>query len=109
MFAAGQRLGLISNTCELHWKFVSDGRYALFPSAFEHVVLSYELRQMKPKSEIYLTAARLAGVEPREIFFTDDLPENVAGAQAAGFDAVLFNGAPALVDELHRRRVRFDY
>ena len=44
-----------------------------------------------------------------EIFFTDDLPGHVAGAQAVGFDAVQFTSASQLVADLRARGVRMDY
>ena len=37
------------------------------------------------------------------------MPENVAAARQAGFDAVAYTTTPALVDELHRRGVEFNY
>jgi len=47
----------------------------------------------------------MAGVAAGEIFFTDDRAENVAGAIAAGFDAVLFTSVEALESELRSRRL----
>ena len=35
-------------------------------------------------------AAKLAGCQPEEIFFVDDVPGHVEGARAAGYDAVLY-------------------
>lgn len=107
--AAGYRLGILSNTSPLHWDFYADGRYSLIPSAFETLALSYELRALKPQPEIYLRAAKLAGVAPREVFFTDDVPDNVAGARAAGFDAVTYIGPVELARELRARGVQMNY
>jgi putative hydrolase of the HAD superfamily len=102
--SAGRRLGILSNTNEAHWRFVSDGRFApLLPGPFEQVVLSFEERAMKPDPAIYEAAAHRAGVAPSEIFFTDDRAENVAGAKAAGFDAVLFTGPDQVRRELSLR------
>jgi glucose-1-phosphatase len=107
--AAGYRLGVLSNTCEVHREYFASGRYSLIPAAFSVMAMSYELRSMKPAREIYERAAALAGCVPSEIFFTDDLAENVAGARAAGFDAVQYTTTPALVRELWDRGVRFNY
>jgi putative hydrolase of the HAD superfamily len=107
--AAGHRLGLLSNTCDMHFDHFADGRFATIPDVFEVVVLSYKLKLMKPQPEIFLEAARLAGVAPQEIFYTDDLPANVEGAKRVGFDAVLFTTPAAYAEELRRRGVRFNY
>jgi HAD superfamily hydrolase (TIGR01509 family) len=106
--AGRNRLGILSNTNQAHWQFVSDGRYAIIPRYFEQIALSYEIRSMKPQESIYAAATQLAGVPPQEIFFVDDRPENVAGAREFGFDAVLFTTARQLAQDLTRRGVRFD-
>ena len=64
---------------------------------------------MKPDRAIYTAAAELAGCRPEEVFFVDDLPENVVGARAAGFDAEVFTDVRTLVGDLRRRGVRFNY
>ena len=104
--SAGHRLGILSNTNEAHWRFVTDGRFApLLPGPFEQVVVSFQEGAMKPDAAIYEAAARFAGVAPHEIFFTDDREQNVVGALAAGFDAVLFTGTGNLLQELLKRGV----
>lgn len=104
--AAGHRLGVLSNTNPIDWGFVSSGRFPFLKECFEHRVLSFEVRAMKPEWAIYDHAVRLAGVAAGQVFFVDDRPENVAGAIAAGLDAVLFTTADELASELRRRGVR---
>jgi FMN phosphatase YigB (HAD superfamily) len=106
---AGHRLGMLSNTCHMHWDYFADGRYRLIPEVFEQVALSFRLRAMKPDPNIYLAAAKMAGVSPNEVFYVDDIPANVEGALAAGFDAVQYTTTPAFVAELHKRGVEFNY
>ena len=93
----------------MHTEFFTDGRYSGIPTDFEVVVLSYKLKLMKPDAAIYLEAAKMAGVAPEEVFYTDDIQANVDGARAAGFDAVLFTTAADYVGKLRRRGVRFNY
>jgi len=107
--AAGHRLGILSNTCDMHYDFFSDGRFSTIAEAFEVVVLSYKLRLLKPDRAIYLEAARLAGVEPHEVFYVDDLPVNIEGARAAGFDAVLYTSPQQYLADLRARGIRFNY
>ena len=100
---AGYRLGILSNTCENHWQHCFR-RFRLLGEAFSVFALSYELGAMKPDAAIFLAAARLAGVEPDEIFFCDDIAGHVAGARAAGFDAVQYTSTPELVGEVAAAR-----
>lgn len=103
--AQGHRLGVLSNTCAAHWEYCVDGRYPVLKECFEVYALSYELKAMKPASIIYQRAAELASVAPEQILFIDDRPENVAGAQAAGYDAVEYNSAAELEQQLRDRRL----
>jgi putative hydrolase of the HAD superfamily len=105
---AGHRLGILSNTCESHWQYCFR-RFRLLGEAFSVFALSYELKAMKPNAAIFLAAARLAGVRPDEIFFCDDIAGHVAGARAAGLDAVQYTSTPDLVGELRKRGIRFNY
>ncbi|NLF73088.1 MAG: HAD family phosphatase [Candidatus Anammoximicrobium sp.] len=103
---SGYRTGVLSNTCEIHWRFCRDRRFPVLQQLFEVAALSYELRAMKPDPAIYRAAAALAGVAPAGIFFVDDRAEHVQGACHAGFDAVLFTSAADLAAALEQRGVR---
>ncbi|HPM79465.1 MAG TPA: HAD family phosphatase [Candidatus Anammoximicrobium sp.] len=100
---SGHRTGVLSNTCEAHWRFVCHRRFPILQRLFDVAALSYELRAMKPDLAIFQGAARLAGVAPADIFFTDDRSEHVEGARRAGFDAVLFTTAAELAADLEQR------
>jgi putative hydrolase of the HAD superfamily len=68
--------------------------------AFDVVFSSAEIGLAKPDTAIYHHAAKVLGVEPGACFFTDDRPENVDGARAAGMHAEVFTGRAALVEHL---------
>jgi putative hydrolase of the HAD superfamily len=102
------RMGILSNTCACHWEHCRR-RYRIVADSFRVYALSYELGCAKPEPAIFRKAAALANVAPEEIFYTDDIAGHVAGAQAAGFDAVLFTGPENLVAELRRRGVDLAY
>jgi putative hydrolase of the HAD superfamily len=106
---AGYRLGLLSNTNEMHFNYFADGRYAQIPEAFEQLALSFRIHAIKPEPAIYQAAAQLAGVAPGDIFFTDDVVGNVEGARDVGFDAVQYTSTAQLVIDLHLRGVEFNY
>jgi FMN phosphatase YigB (HAD superfamily) len=107
--AAGARTGVLSNTCEAHWEYCTDGRYAMLSDGFDVLALSHQIGAIKPDPTIYVAAAELAGVEPAEILFVDDRPENVEGALAAGYDAVLYTTTAAYAAELRRRSIAMNY
>ncbi|MFM7107375.1 MAG: HAD family hydrolase [Planctomycetaceae bacterium] len=99
----GCPFGILSNTCAIHWEHLRAGGWAALTGAVSQVVLSYEVGAAKPDRRIFDAAAVAAGVAPDRIFFTDDLPEHVAGARDAGWDAELFSSAGGLIAALHDR------
>lgn len=109
LHAAGYRLGILSNTCEAHWQYVENGRYAIITELFDVYALSFELNAMKPEPECFQAAIKLAGVPAADIFFMDDHLENVAGANNAGMTAVHFTSPHELAADLRRHGVEFNY
>jgi FMN phosphatase YigB (HAD superfamily) len=107
--SAGCRLGILSNTSPAHWAYCTNGRYALLDRSFSVHALSFRIGACKPDPRIFAAAAELAGVAPKEVFFTDDIAANVAGAKAAGFDAVQFTTPLVLAQELRQRGLQFNY
>jgi HAD superfamily hydrolase (TIGR01509 family) len=101
---AGNRLGILSNTNPTDWEFVTR-QFSFLNEHFEHAVLSFEARAMKPEAAIFKHAVQKTGRAPSEVFFVDDMPVNVAGARAAGLDAVQFTTVAALERELRSRGV----
>jgi glucose-1-phosphatase len=105
---AGYPLGVLSNTCETHWDYCWR-EYRFLSEGFRVHALSYKIGAVKPDAAIFLAAAEMAGYPPDEIFFVDDIAGHVAGARAAGFDAVQFTSAEALANDLRQRGIRFNY
>jgi glucose-1-phosphatase len=108
LYATGHRLGILSNTSLSHWEYVT-GRFGILTSMFSVYALSFRLRAMKPDRAIYDAAAKLAATPPEQIFFTDDRPEHVAAARAAGWDAVQYESVGQLNAEFRRRGVTMNY
>lgn len=105
---AGHRLGVLSNTSELHWEHCLR-RYCVLRETFSVYTLSYRVRRGKPEPPIYLAAAEAAGCAPEEVFFVDDHPANVEGARAVGIDAVQYTTTAELAATLRARGARFNY
>lgn len=108
LYQARYPLGILSNTCQAHWEYCRQ-RFRLLEELFSVHALSYRLGALKPDTAIFMAAARLARTAPEAIFYTDDLPGHIAGAQAVGFDAVPYTDTPNLVAKLRRRGVQFNY
>jgi len=100
--SANHRLGILSNTCDAHWEFCK-ANFPQLRELFDVHALSFQLRMMKPDAAIYERAAQMVNALPQEIFFTDDRIENVRGAVAAGWDAVLFRSPDELEEQLRGR------
>ncbi|HEX4137871.1 MAG TPA: HAD family phosphatase [Bryobacteraceae bacterium] len=103
--ARNYRLVLLSNTNAIHFEMVREN-YPLLRH-FHSFVLSYEVGAMKPLPQIYRRAIEEAGCLPEECFFTDDIPDYVAGARAQGIDAVQFESAEQIEAELRKRGVNW--
>lgn len=81
------KTGLISNAWpDLRDYIVHQG----FDDAFEQMIISAEVKVMKPEARIYQIALEQAGVHPNEAVFVDDFIENVYAAQAIGMHALHF-------------------
>lgn len=73
--------------------------------AFETLIVSGVERVSKPDLAIFELLCERAGVAPETCLFIDDSAKNVAGAVAAGWQAILFVDAPALRRDLESRGV----
>jgi 2-haloacid dehalogenase len=67
---------------------------------FEGVVLSGEVRLLKPDPRIFQHLFETHGVDPAHAVYIDDLEPNVAAAVAHGMHGILFTDPPALRREL---------
>ena len=59
-------------------------------AAFDEILLSCDLGLIKPEPEIYRICLEKARAEPERCLFIDDMPGNIAAAQAAGMRTILF-------------------
>ena len=62
-------------------------RFLQYPDG---MVISYEIKHIKPEREIYEELIRRYGIVPEEAVFIDDLPGNIEAAKELGFRTVLF-------------------
>ena len=74
-------------------------RYAFWP-LFRGIVISGEVKMMKPEPEIFIHLLRRYELTAGDTVFIDDLGPNVQSAQAVGLLTVLFRDAQQCENEL---------
>lgn len=85
------RLLLGSNTTELHARrFLR--QFADTLRHFDALVLSYLIGARKPGAAFFDHCRRLAGCAAADCLFIDDVPANVAGAEARGWKGIVYVG-----------------
>ena len=84
---SGRRVGLLSN-------FSADLRAMLVQQdllrRFDALAISAEIGVMKPDTAAYQAVLAMLGMEAQTCVFIDDVPANVAAAQAVGMHGIVF-------------------
>ena len=98
---SGTRTGILSNLGDA----MTAGAIARLPwlAGFDHHVWSHTLGTAKPDPGIYRAAAEGLATPVHAILFVDDREDNIAGALAAGMQAVRYGEHAGFVDELEKR------
>jgi putative hydrolase of the HAD superfamily len=94
--AARADVAVLTNNGRLTHEAIDALFPALRPIFGERIIVSGALGLAKPDPRAYRAVLQRLGVAPREALFTDDLAENVAGAEAAGLHGHVHAGADAL-------------
>jgi epoxide hydrolase-like predicted phosphatase len=91
-------MGLISNA----WSGLRDilAKERLL-DLFDTVIISAEVRTVKPSAKIYELALEKANIGADEAVFVDDMPENILACQKVGMTGVLFNDPEKSLDRLN--------
>jgi putative hydrolase of the HAD superfamily len=76
-------------------------QYTFWPM-FRGIVISGEIRMMKPEPEIFEYLLRRYELSPPQTVFIDDHAPNIRAAQALGLHTVLFRDARQCEEELDR-------
>jgi len=100
LFSAGMKTAVLSN---MHIGMVQHARRAFqWLDLVKVVVLSAEVRLVKPDPAIYEHCLRGLGVAPSDSLFIDDREVNVAAARAMGIHTVQFQSLAHLRNELQQ-------
>ena len=76
-----------------------------FLDLFDEIILSGEVKLIKPEPEIFELCLQKIGKPARQCLFIDDSETNIDAAKAMGFDTVHFVSPEHLKDELQVRRL----
>lgn len=98
---AGVKTGILSNMGDAMERGLS-AKYAWLDQ-FHHRVWSYTLKLAKPEAEIYRHAVEGLGVEAGRVLFVDDKVENIAAAEAAGLQGIVYGEHAAFEREMKER------
>ncbi len=76
-----------------------------FLSLFDGVILSGEVKLVKPEPEIYTRCLQMIGKPANECLFIDDAQVNITAADNMGFDTIRFISPEHLKNELKSRQI----
>ena len=91
------KLFLLSNTNSIHQKYGWQ-KYE-FLKYFDKLILSHEVRSIKPEEQIYREVEKASGFTSAEHFYIDDIQEYINAAKNIGWDAVQFVGYEKLLSD----------
>jgi len=73
-----------------------------FLKLFEGIVVSGEIKMLKPFKEIYDFTLKKYNLDPKECVFIDDRLENIQGAVRCGINGIQFQSHEKLINELKK-------
>ncbi len=85
--------GLLRSLLEKKWKIID---------VFDVLVISSEVKLLKPDPRIYQLTLKRLQVKPQEAIFIDDTEKNVVGAQALGIHGILFKDTQTTIREIEK-------
>ena len=80
--------------------------YRIF-SLIDKIVVSGEVKQLKPNPEIFHTLLNKYNLKAEDSLFIDDNLKNVEGAKAVGINAIRFENANKLKEDLKALNITF--
>ena len=94
------KVGLLSNawddlrlTLQTRWDIAG---------LFDELIISAEVKMVKPDPRIFRLAADRLGVQPVEIVFIDDIADNIEAARKEGWIAILYQDTQKTIDVLNK-------
>ncbi len=72
---------------------------------FDGLLLSFQVKSVKPETEIYKLLCKMSGCDFNEIIYIDDREDLIAKARLLGLNCIRFDGLDGLVLELRKYNV----
>ncbi len=95
-----KKIGLLSNYSD-RLRPILENEFGI-ANIFDDVVISSEVKMMKPDESIYHLALARLDVKPEETIFVDDLIENVEAAANIGIHAIHFQNSAQVIAEIYQ-------
>lgn len=93
------KTGLISNAWSGLRAYIEREK---FDDAFHHMVISAEVKAVKPDPKIYRIALERLQVKPNEAVFVDDLIENIEACEKLGMKGIHFRNPEDALGQLKK-------
>lgn len=77
-----------------------------FLNDFDTIALSYEVGANKPDKKLYESLIEKSGVEPKEIFYSDDYVPAVTAAKDLGINAFLYTDFDSFIKQLENLGIK---
>ena len=95
---------LISNINQLHFDYILKKFPQVF-SLFDELILSFEVRAVKPEKEIYEALKKKAKTEFKDIIYIDDRPDLIVAAKKLNLQTIQFTSYNQLLKDLKRLNI----
>jgi len=69
---------------------------------FDVIVVSSEVKMLKPQAEIYQLTLQQLGVTPQEALFIDDQEKNVEGAEVVGMRGIIYKNTAQTLPQIKK-------
>ncbi len=97
----GYRLFCLSNMPVDHFDHLK--KIFDFWEKFDGIVISGQVKLVKPEAEIYRYLLEAFSLEPSTCIFLDDSPKNIAAAQKVGIRGIVFRDVDSSREELRNK------
>lgn len=87
------RVVCLSNNTAIHWRYIREN--ILGEGFFDHDYLSQDMGLEKPDEMIFRQVSQAERCDEKEVFFIDDIEENVVAARRVGWQHCIIHRDPA--------------
>jgi len=101
------KLALLSNTNEWDFEYGIKPSMAEIFNLFDTLTLSFEVKAMKPKREIFLDSLSKLDLKPKQCVYIDDIRRYVEAADEIGMHGVHYTSHDGLIGSLKELYIHF--